>query len=62
MRKAAIFLLVVVNSTWVFIAFLLHRVGVALLPLAVVVTIGVILGNAAAYGGMRIAARILAKR
>jgi uncharacterized membrane protein YfcA len=61
MKKAAIFLYVIVNGTWALIAYLLHKVGVPLRAIAFVLGIGVILGNLAAYAGVKLAAKILGR-
>jgi len=61
MKKAAIFFYVIVNGTWALIAYLLHKVGVPLRAIAFVLGIGVILGNLAAYAGVKLAAKVLGR-
>ncbi len=61
MKKAAIFFYLIVNGTWALIAYLLHRVGVPLRAISFVLAIGVILGNLAAYAGVKVAAKVLGR-
>jgi len=61
MKKAAIFFYLIVNGTWALIAYLLHKVGVPLRAIAFVLGIGVILGNLAAYAGVKLAAKVLGR-
>jgi len=61
MKNASVFLFLVVNGTWVFIAYLLHRVGLPLGLIVTVVAFGVLLGNLATYAGIRLAARMFRK-
>jgi uncharacterized membrane protein YfcA len=61
MKKAVIFFFVIVNGTWVLIAYLLHNVGLPLRAIAFVLGIGVILGNLAAYAGVKLAAKVLGR-
>jgi hypothetical protein len=60
-NRAAIFFYVSVNGTWALIAYLLHKVGVPLRAIAFVLAIGVILGNLAAYAGVKLAAKVLGR-
>ena len=60
-KKAAIFFYLIVNGTWALIAYLLHKVGVPLRAIAFVLGIGVILGNLAAYAGVKLAAKVLGR-
>jgi hypothetical protein len=60
-KKAAIFFYIIVNGTWALIAYLLHRVGVPFRVSAFILGIGIILGNLAAYAGVRLAAKVLKK-
>ena len=57
-----IFFLFTVNGTWVFMAYLLHRTGVPPKAIAIVVAIGVLLGNVVIYASFRLAATLLNKR
>jgi hypothetical protein len=61
MKKVAIFLIVIVNGTWAFIAYLLHKVGIPHRAIFFVLGIGVVLGNLAAYAGVKLAARVLGR-
>ena len=61
MKKAAICFYVIVNGTWALIAYLLRKVGVPLRAIAFVLGIGVILGNLAAYAGVKLAAKVLGR-
>jgi hypothetical protein len=60
-KSAAIFVHVILNGTWVLIAYLLHKVGVPLRAIAFVVGIGVIAGNLAAHLGVKLAAKALGR-
>ena len=60
-RVATVFMFVVVNGTWVLIAYLLHTTGVRPRPIAIVVTVGVLMGNLATYAGVNLARKILRK-
>ena len=61
MKRTAIFFYLIVNGTWALIAYLLHRVEVPFRLIASMVCIGVILGNLAAYTGVRLAAKVLGR-
>jgi hypothetical protein len=62
LEKAAItFLFLFVNGVWVLMAYLLHMTGVSLGVIAVVIPIGVVLGNLAAYAGVKLAEKLLRK-
>ena len=61
MKEATVFLFVVANGTCVFIAYLLHRVGLPLGLIATVVIIGAVLSNLALYAGIRFATWMLRK-
>jgi len=58
-KKAAIFFYVIVNGTWALIAYLLYRVGVPFPTIGLVPVIGVVLGNLAAYSGVKIATKVV---
>jgi membrane protein DedA with SNARE-associated domain len=60
-KKATIFVFVIINGTWVLSAYLLHANGVRPGLIAIVVTVGVLLGNLATYAGVRLAGIILRK-
>jgi hypothetical protein len=61
-KKAAItFLFIVLNGTWVMAAYLLHVTGVRAAVIATVVAFGILLGNLAMYGGVKLAERLLRK-
>jgi hypothetical protein len=61
-KKAAItFVFLVLNGTWVLAAYLLHIAGVRPAVIVTVVAIGVLLGNLAAYTGLKLAERLLRK-
>jgi hypothetical protein len=60
-KKAATLFYVIVNGTWALIAYLLHTVGVPLRAIAFIFGIGVILGNLAAYAGVKLAAKVLGR-
>jgi hypothetical protein len=62
MRKAAVFFYVTLNGTWAFAAYLVHKVGVPLRAAVFVLSTGVILGNLAAYAGVKLATKLLARR
>jgi hypothetical protein len=57
LKKAAIFFYVILNGTWALIAYLLHGVGLPFRLIAFVLGIGILLGNLAAYTGIRLAAK-----
>jgi membrane protein DedA with SNARE-associated domain len=61
MKKATTFLFVVLNGTWALMAYMLHRGGVHPMLIVTVVAIGVLLGNLAAYAGLRLAKKLLRK-
>lgn len=62
MKKAAITcLFLVLNGTWVLMAYLLHIQGVHPPLIAAVVAIGMLLGNLLAYAGVKFAERLLRK-
>jgi hypothetical protein len=62
LEKAAItFLFLLVNGAWVFMAYLVHMTGVSVGVIAVVIPIGVVLGNLAAYAGVKLADKFLRK-
>jgi hypothetical protein len=60
-KKAATFLFLVLNGTWVLAAYLLHITGVRPAVIVTVVAIGVLLGNLAVYAGLKLAERLLRK-
>ena len=62
MKKTAIFLYAILNGTWAFIAYLLHKVGVPLRVIAFVLSFGVVCGNLAAYAGVKLAAKVLRRQ
>jgi len=51
MKKAAIFFYALINGTWAFIAYLFHKFEVPLRAIAFALSIGVVVGNLAAYAG-----------
>ncbi len=55
---AAQLLFLIVNGTWALAAYLLHVTGVPLRVIVIVVCIGLVLGNLAAYAGVRLAAKL----
>jgi xanthosine utilization system XapX-like protein len=57
-----IFLFLVLNGTWVGIAYLLHISGLSPKVIAIVVAVGVVLGNLAAYTGIKIAEKLVHKK
>lgn len=62
MKKAVtISLFLILNGTWAWIAYLLHITGVPPRVIAVMVAIGIVIGNAAAYAGLKVAERLLRK-
>ena len=61
MKKAAIFMFLVVNGAWALAAYLLHATGVRFGVIAVVLTVGVLLGNLAIYAGVTLAAKMYRK-
>lgn len=61
MKTAAAIFLFLVNATWAFIAYLLYRSGVPAKVIVIVVAIGVLFGNVAVYGGVRVAAMMIGK-
>ena len=61
MKKATIFLFVLLNGTWALMAYLLHRNGVHPALIAAVVAIGLLLGNLALYAGVKLAEKLLRK-
>jgi uncharacterized membrane protein YfcA len=60
-KIATIFLFLVVNGTWALMAYLLHSSGLSTRPIAIVLAIGVLLGNLAVYAGITLAARMRRK-
>jgi hypothetical protein len=58
LKNAAIFLFLVMNGTWFFIAYWLQRIGLPLGLIAAVVAFGAVLGNLAVYAGIRFAAKM----
>ena len=58
-KKVVGILLFLINATWAFMAYLSYRAGVPPRVIAIVVAIGVVIGNVAAYAGIRIAVRLL---
>jgi len=65
MKKATTFLFVlfvILNGTWALMAYLLHIKGIPPALIATVEAIGVLLGNLAAYAGLRLAEKLLRKR
>lgn len=61
MTKAAMFLFVLVNATWLFAAYELHVIGVAPRLIAIVVAVGALLGNVSLYGGIKLSRKLLSK-
>jgi len=61
MKNAATFVFLAVNGTWVFAAYLLHKVGLPLGLIATVVVLGALFGNLAVYAGVRLAGWTLRK-
>ena len=61
MKSARVFLFLVVNGTWVLIAYVCHRVGVPLGHTVTLVSFGVLLSNLGIYAGIRMAAKMLRK-
>lgn len=63
MKTAAIFFFLLVNATWVFIAYLLHvyETRVPTRVVAIVVVVGALLGNVAIYGGLKLGRELLSK-
>jgi hypothetical protein len=61
MKTAAIFFFLLVNATWVFVAYLLHvyetRVPTRLV--AIVVVVGASLSNVTVYGSLKLAPKLL---
>ena len=62
MKKTAILFYAILNVTWAFIAYLLHRVGVPFRAIAFVLGIGVVFGNLAVYSGVTLATKILRRQ
>jgi hypothetical protein len=60
-KAAIIFPFLIVNGTWALIAVLLRITGLRSGIIAAVVCIGVLLGNLAAYGGVKFAGKLLRK-
>jgi membrane protein DedA with SNARE-associated domain len=60
-KVATTFMLVIVNGTWVLIAYLLHATGVRPGLIAIVVTVGALIGNLATYAGVKLAGKMLRK-
>jgi hypothetical protein len=48
-------------ALWALIAYLLHKVGAPFRAIAFVLGIGLILGNLAAYAGVKVAAKVLGR-
>ena len=62
MKNAALTILfIVLNGSWVMVAYLLHVTGVRASVIAITVAIGVLLGNLAVYAGLSLAERLLRK-
>ncbi len=59
MKGAAIFVFLCVNGTWALIAFLLYENHVPPKAMAIVLGVGILLGNLAAYAGVLLARKIL---
>jgi hypothetical protein len=59
LNGTAAFFYLIINGTWAFIAYLLHQNGLSTKIVVVVTATGVVMGNLAAYVGMRAARRML---
>jgi hypothetical protein len=60
-KKVATFLFLVVNGAWALMAYLLHAARVRPGVIAMVLTVGVLLGNLATYAGVMLAGKMLRK-
>lgn len=62
MRKSAfIFPFLLVNGVWLLFAYLLHVMNMRPGAIAVVLAVGVLLGNLATYAGVKLAGKLLHK-